>query len=1347
MRPLLAPYEDQDVWGVDYKDNKIYSLNQNLASTLDPVQIAMGVGNGQQINMNAFIREKELRRRYQDAMQTQNFHFDNVFGIETKTPQIYHVIARPITKAALQGYNGTVFMYGQTTSGKTYTMLGTQEIPGILPCAVRDVFNGVKNDSQNNNYNVWVSYMEIYNESINDLLSPGKTNLKIKDDPNHGVDVALLKKQQVFSFDQAIILMNYGEEHRIYKETSIHEHSSRSHTIFRIYIESCPVNKSGPKRYSMLNLVDLAGSERLNDFEQKSDTLGETGYINKSLFVLSNVINKLAEGKSGHIPYRDSKLTRILQMALGGNSLTAIICTISPAAINYYQSLSTLRFATRAKTVKNKPTVNEIVDEQELATQMFKKEIEHLKEQIVLKDSELVKFQEFHLKLQQNLNQEKEQKDQLNREMNDIKSRNQQTSTQQEQFNFMIEQLKQQLKQAQEDKENLQAQNDDLKIAIETINQNDNQSLGRFVESIQEQCESYIIEQANTPNFEDYFSQFPQEKLILQSNMFWISEVDKLKSQFKLDALAIQNQYRLKFKEIIEQIYNEDNEQFASEGMVQTVLKIVDIEQREKASQFANAEKVLHDIDRGIVFDDIMIEYEQVYAKSLELLGYNYKDLEQGLIVPAANDLNKIIDDLKEYYSELIQVVQKRYDEVKIILETYFRQMIAIKREELDSKHQNDEITEEDFQQQANTFAQIADNHNMKLTRLREGFEDFSKHIDERFDEQIDRINQLFNEVDFDLQESFQSSQQNDDQMDQEIQQNYYSKQSQNANMNSLQTRKTSQQNQQKIINTYGSQQMMSERDMNQFQMSIQSIQEEPPEVRASINHHQMVTPTPKFSNANKFRNNSQTQGLLNKENSDFLKSAQSFKEQLLPRNKLNSQGISAYQSGQPSSQNISNCKIYVWGSGKDGRCGNGKESSEKLPNQINSQYKFSQLSCGYHHSAGVTSDGMILSWGRGIFGQLGHGDTENYSLPTPIETLVKIQIIQVACGWQHTMSLSSQGRVFSWGYGEDGQLGHGDTNDYLLPKELDYFKKNQLRVSFIACGHSHSGCITDSSSAQLYMWGCNPDSRLMIDDNENQLLPTQTILESAKQNFLNKGDHIKAEGLEPCSLSLGVTHSAVITRSGDLFTAGSKLDGQLGIRYEISDFQSSAPSMSNTQQSFTESSFINQFKDNKDVKSQSAPINKVSAFGYQNKAVMVSCGDAFTIVLNEGNQIYAFGKLSHGRLGLGSLPKHSLKSGGLNPDNSQSEGVDHVSEPTIIHTLINEKVLQISAGCRHAACITDQGKLYVWGFNFYEQLGLGDSEKDFDIPTRVIKNLQQNKVKFVSCGYFHTGALVQTNQ
>ena len=121
----------------------------------------------------------------------------------------------------------------------------------------------------------------------------------------------------------------------------------------------------------MLNLVDLAGSERLNEYDNKKDTIGETGHINKSLFILANVINKLAEDRHSHIPYRDSKLTRILSNALGGNSLTAIICNVSPAAINHYQTLSTLRFASRAKIVKNKPKINEYTDDVEVA-KLFK---------------------------------------------------------------------------------------------------------------------------------------------------------------------------------------------------------------------------------------------------------------------------------------------------------------------------------------------------------------------------------------------------------------------------------------------------------------------------------------------------------------------------------------------------------------------------------------------------------------------------------------------------------------------------------------------------------------------------------------------------------------------------------------------------------------------------------------------------------------------------------------------------------------------------------------------------------------------------------------------------------------
>jgi centromeric protein E len=183
--------------------------------------------------------------------------------------------------------------------------------------------------------------------------------------------------------------MNYGEEHRSYRETNIHEHSSRSHTIFKVFIES-KRNSDGISKFSCLNLIDLAGSERLNEFEMRGQSqMEETGHINKSLFILANVVNKLAEGKKNtYIPYRDSKLTRILRNALGGNSLSTMICTISPAAMNYHLTLSTLRFATRAKTVQNRPRINEVIEESMMANAL-RAELIKLKEELYKSQDEI----------------------------------------------------------------------------------------------------------------------------------------------------------------------------------------------------------------------------------------------------------------------------------------------------------------------------------------------------------------------------------------------------------------------------------------------------------------------------------------------------------------------------------------------------------------------------------------------------------------------------------------------------------------------------------------------------------------------------------------------------------------------------------------------------------------------------------------------------------------------------------------------------------------------------------------------------------------------------------------------
>jgi centromeric protein E len=183
--------------------------------------------------------------------------------------------------------------------------------------------------------------------------------------------------------------MNYGEEHRSYRETNIHEHSSRSHTIFQVYVESKHLMNEGRIRFSVLNLIDLAGSERMNEFDVRSHgEMSETGHINKSLFALSNVIKKLGEGS--HVPYRNSKLTRIVANSLGGNAVSAILCTVSPALQNYHETITTLRFANNAKLVKNRPKVNEMLTDDE-SYNSLKCEVIRLKEELSFTRSEMEK--------------------------------------------------------------------------------------------------------------------------------------------------------------------------------------------------------------------------------------------------------------------------------------------------------------------------------------------------------------------------------------------------------------------------------------------------------------------------------------------------------------------------------------------------------------------------------------------------------------------------------------------------------------------------------------------------------------------------------------------------------------------------------------------------------------------------------------------------------------------------------------------------------------------------------------------------------------------------------------------
>ena len=275
----------------------------------------------------------------------------------------------------LNGYNGTVFAYGQTGAGKSYTMMGSdiedEKSRGIIPRIVEQMFTSILQSPGNIEYTVRVSYMEIYMERIRDLLVPQNDNLPVHEEKSRGVYVKGLLEIYVSSVQEVYEVMRRGGAARATAATNMNQESSRSHSIFVITISQKNV-ETGSAKSGQLFLVDLAGSEKVGKTGASGQTLEEAKKINKSLSALGMVINSLTDGKSTHIPYRDSKLTRILQESLGGNSRTTLIINCSPSSYNDAETLSTLRFGVRAKAIKNKAKINAELSPLELK-QLLKK--------------------------------------------------------------------------------------------------------------------------------------------------------------------------------------------------------------------------------------------------------------------------------------------------------------------------------------------------------------------------------------------------------------------------------------------------------------------------------------------------------------------------------------------------------------------------------------------------------------------------------------------------------------------------------------------------------------------------------------------------------------------------------------------------------------------------------------------------------------------------------------------------------------------------------------------------------------------------------------------------------------
>ncbi|KAL5751390.1 hypothetical protein ACOSP7_025993 [Xanthoceras sorbifolium] len=296
-------------------------------------------------NEHDYLRLKRLRGRH--------FTFDASFPDSTTQQDVYSTTTSELVEAVLQGRNGSVFCYGATGAGKTYTMLGTVENPGVMVLAIKDLFTKIRQRSCDGNHVVHLSYLEVYNETVRDLLSPGRP-LVLRED-KQGIVAAGITQYRAYSTDEVMALLLRGNQNRTTEPTRANETSSRSHAILQVVVEYNVkdafmniVNKVGK-----LSLIDLAGSERALATDQRTVRSLEGANINRSLLALSSCINALVEGKK-HIPYRNSKLTQLLKDSLGGACNTVMIANISPCNMSFGETQNTLHWADRAKEIRTK---------------------------------------------------------------------------------------------------------------------------------------------------------------------------------------------------------------------------------------------------------------------------------------------------------------------------------------------------------------------------------------------------------------------------------------------------------------------------------------------------------------------------------------------------------------------------------------------------------------------------------------------------------------------------------------------------------------------------------------------------------------------------------------------------------------------------------------------------------------------------------------------------------------------------------------------------------------------------------------------------------------------------------
>jgi len=623
---------------------------------------------------------KNNRMTVKKDYDKKTFTFDKIYPLTSVQEEVFESSGKRVVESVLKGYNGTIFAYGQTGTGKTYTMVGDfgdKKNKGIIPRAFDYIFEEMSKDTEHK-YNISISFIQIYLESIQDLLEPKNREIRIREDPEQGVYLEGVQKVKVNNISDVNRYFILGEKNRVTESTKMNSHSSRSHAILICEIEKKftlskekieELSKESNEKIkaervmtkSSLFLVDLAGSERVKKTKAENLRLEEAKKINYSLLVLGNCIQALTESKPTYLPYRDSKLTRLLQESLGGNAKTSLIVTVSPSGYNTDETVSSLNFAFRAMKVQNKPIINKSVDYQALS----------------------IKLQEDLDKLQDEYNELKIKYDKVNNELKKLKNGevyvNMQRSSIINNLGIPLNEIQNSEGDNNDDNNNNIinnqnnqktspfpiANNSNKKTNINNINKNDPKNIKRGSFSNLTPMEKEEVKE-EIKKLEKFYKEVLENKTKEYENI--LKDVDKIlyEKENSIDALTKENnKIKSEFNSLNETIKDNQKEK---EDLMASI------------SDLTNKYNILKEN-----------KSEDQYKKEIEELNNTIKDLETK-IIPLENNNNLNKDSINDFLSNVELKIKDLKANKSNVIKEKSNNVIKISQNEIKIKINSDEI-------------------------------------------------------------------------------------------------------------------------------------------------------------------------------------------------------------------------------------------------------------------------------------------------------------------------------------------------------------------------------------------------------------------------------------------------------------------------------------------------------------------------------------------------------------------------------------------------------------------------------------------------------------------------------